>query len=385
MHLAFANISIRQSDGSYDYLGQTASEVLYKHFAKKEYIDDKGKVQDKLRVVLKNNILELPEEYKPCAVAIGALCKKVSGSLDIKNQADKKKVELNKQVFLSPEFKELWEKIKYKTTYSVHFDSAKLIEKCCTEIQTSLVVSSPKLVYTKAGLENTIAGVSAKERNRIAVHAKTVDEYLPDIITYLQNKTNLTRKTIVDILVKSNNLYLFKKNPQRYMEEVAQIITSNMRMMVVDGIKYTKLGDNEYYAQELFENQELNGYLSKNMIESKKSVYHFIVYDSNNEESFAQSFENNQSVKLYAKLPDWFKIQTPLGSYNPDWAVLIEKDGKDKLYFVIETKSNLLFETLRPTESAKIECGRRHFAAMGQGAVFEATANFEEFMEKERS
>ena len=167
------------------------------------------------------------------------------------------------------------------------------------------------------------------------------------------------------------------------MEQVAQIITAKMRHMIVDGIKYTKIGDDEYYAQELFETEELTGYLHKNMIESKKSVYEYVVYDSANEESFAKSFENNNRVKLYAKLPSWFTIPTPLGSYNPDWAVLIDADGKDKLYFVLETKADIMFDALRPTESAKIECGKKHFEALGNEVAFEDIDSFEEFIEEQ--
>lgn len=154
--------------------------------------------------------------------------------------------------------------------------------------------------------------------------------------------------------------------------------------MIVDGIKYTKIGEDQYYAQELFENQELTGYLSKNIIESKKSVYEYVVYDSENEATFATSFENNKSVKVYAKLPDWFKIATPLGTYNPDWAILIERDGKNKLYFVVETKGNIMFNALRPTESAKFECGIKHFKALGNDIIFEKADSFADFMEKDR-
>ena len=126
----------------------------------------------------------------------------------------------------------------------------------------------------------------------------------------------------------------------------------------------------EYYAQELFETSELIGYLSDNLVESQKSIYEYVITDSGNEARFARSFENNESVKLYAKLPGWFKIPTPLGSYNPDWAVLIEKDGEEKLYLVLETKGDVLFEALRLIESAKIECGYRHFEALGNNVGF---------------
>ncbi|KXZ40182.1 type III restriction enzyme [Alkalithermobacter thermoalcaliphilus JW-YL-7 = DSM 7308] len=377
----FANIPVKQEDGSIKYLGQKASEAIFKGFLDNGYIDEDGKVQDKLKVAIKDNSLVVPEEYESVKTEITELTRKVCSGLNIKNNRDKKTIKLNKQVYLDPEFKELWDRIKYKTTYSVDFDSEKLIDECCREMQKSLFISSPKLIYTKAGLDISAGGVVAEESDRYAVALDNQRENLPDIIAYLQNETNLTRKTIVEILIRSKTLHLFKKNPQKYMEQVAQIITAKMRLMIVDGIKYTKIGNDEYYAQELFESEELTGYLNKNMIESKKSVYEYVVYDSANEESFAKSFENNKSIKLYAKLPSWFTIPTPLGSYNPDWAVLIDVDGKDKLYFVLETKANTMFDALRPTESAKIKCGKRHFEALGNEVAFEDIDSFEGFIE----
>jgi type III restriction enzyme len=378
----FANIPIKQEDGSVKYLGQEASEAIFNSFLDNGYINKAGKVQDKLKIAIKDNKLNVPQEYEFVKTEITALARKVCKSLNIKNNSDKRTIKLNKQVYLDPEFKDLWDRIKYKTTYSVDFDSGKLIEECCNEMQKSLSVSSAKLIYTKAGLDINAGGVVAKESDRYAVGLDNLHENLPDIIAYLQNETNLTRKTIVKILLRSKTLHLFKKNPQRYMEQVAQIITAEMRQMIVDGIKYTKIGDDEYYAQELFECEELTGYLYKNMIESKKSVYEYVVYDSANEENFAKSFENNKSVKLYAKLPSWFTIPTPLGSYNPDWAVLIEADGKDKLYFVLETKADTMFDALRPTESAKIKCGKKHFEALGNEVDFEDIDNFDKFMDE---
>ncbi len=376
----FANIPIRQEDGSIEYIGQKASETIYKQFLDNGYIDSSGKVQDSLRTAIKNNNVNVPEEFESIKTEIIALAKKVSGSLNIKNNSDKKNIELNKQVYLDPEFKDLWDKIKYKTTYSVDFDSEKLIEECCKEMQNSLAVSSAKLIYTKAGLAISAGGVAAEESDRYAVGLDNFQENIPDIIAYLQNETNLTRRTIVEILLRSRTIPLFKKNPQRYMEQVVQIITAKMRLMIVDGIKYTKMGDDKYYAQELFETEELTGYLNKNMKESKKSVYEYIVYNSINEENFAISFENNKSIKLYAKLPGWFKIETPLGTYNPDWVVLIEVNGEDKLYFVLETKGDTMFDTLRPTEHAKIKCGKKHFEALGNEVVFKDVDNFDEFI-----
>jgi len=379
---SFANIPVKQDDGSIKYLGQEASDAIYQAFLDSGYIDQTGKIQDQLKIAIKDNKLNVPTEYEHVKSEITAIARKVCNGLNIKNNSDKKTVKLNKQVYLDPKFKELWDRIKYKTTYSVDFDSEKLIDECCKELQRSLSVSSAKLIYTKAGIEISAGGVLAEESDRYAVALENRQEQLPDIIAYLQNETNLTRKTIVEILIRSKTLHLFKKNPQKYMEQVAQIITAKMRHSIIDGIKYTKIGDDEYYAQELFETEELTGYLYKNMIESKKSLFEYVVYDSENEEKFAKSFESNNSVKLYAKLPDWFKIPTPLGSYNPDWAVLIEVDGKDKLYFVLETKKNIMFDELRLKERAKIECGKKHFEALGTEVTLEDIDSFEEFMEE---
>jgi len=151
--------------------------------------------------------------------------------------------------------------------------------------------------------------------------------------------------------------------------------------MIVDGIKYQKIGDDSYYAQELFESEELTGYLNENMMEADKAIYSHVVYDSDIEENFAQSFEDNDDIKLYAKLPGWFKIDTPLGGYNPDWAVLYEKNGEEKLYFVVETKGSLLSGDLRAKERAKIDCGREHFKAMESGVEYEVANDFDRFLD----
>jgi type III restriction enzyme len=140
-------------------------------------------------------------------------------------------------------------------------------------------------------------------------------------------------------------------------------------MALVDGIKYQRLGDDHYYAQELFRTEELMGYL-KQSLEVTKGVYERVIYDSAGiEKGFAEDLEKNSAVKVYAKLPSWFKVPTPLGSYNPDWAVLIEKDGAERLYFVVETKGSLFKDDLRDKEGAKIHCGKQHFKAIAVDAT----------------
>ncbi|MDE5619534.1 MAG: DEAD/DEAH box helicase family protein [Ruminococcus sp.] len=377
----FANIKVTAENGEASYLGTEKSAVIYKFFENKEYINDNGKVQDKLKKALKENTIEVPDDLKNSLPAITAVCKKISGNLNIKPHSKKEPVSLNKQVYLNPDFKELWDRIKYKTTYSVSFDSSELIKKCSEEMNANLSTSSAKLIYSKAELKHSVGGLETTEKVHTTLSSGEETQMLPDIITYLQSNTSLTRHTLVAILKESGTLNMFKKNPQRYMEDVSKIIATNMKTMLVNGIKYTKIGDDEFYAQELLDTEELTGYLEHNMIESKKSVYDYVVYDSNNEAGFARKFEANEDVKLYAKLPDWFKIPTPLGSYNPDWAVVIEKDDDKKLYFVIETKANTSADALRPTEWQKIECGYKHFEALGNKAEFRAEDNFDNFIE----
>ena len=375
----FANIVVPIDDYNNEYLGVDASRKLWDHLKTTGYIDTRGKVQDSLKTALKSGKLELPDEFKEHAPQIAAVLKKVSGNLNIKNRDDKKKVSLNKAVFLSEEFRQLWDRIKYKTTFRVDFDVDALIAKCAEEIKANLQVGKARFIYRKARAEIDRGGIQAElVKEATSVYEPRSFE-LPDLITYLQNETNLTRRTIVRIINDSGRLESFKNNPQKFIEQVSTIIQHQMRLFVVDGIKYHKIGDDHFYAQKLFRDNELFGYLQKNMTESRKSVFDHVVYDSDVELEFAAALEQSDDIKLYAKLPDWFKIDTPLGTYNPDWAVLIEVDGKEKLYFVVETKSTLLTDAIRPTEKARIACGKEHFKALDKEVKFTVTNNFENF------
>lgn len=375
----FANIVVPVDDHNHEYLGAEASKQLWEHLQSEGHIDSKGKVQDSLKASLKNGTLELPEAFQPHVAQIVSVLKKVSGNLNIKNRDDKVKVSLNKAVYLSPEFQALWDRIKYKTTFRVDFDTNALIEKCAEDIKVNLQVGKARFTYRKAKTEIDRSGVhtqQVQETTRV-YESRAFD--LPDLITYLQNETNLTRRTIVAIINKSGRLESFKNNPQKFIEQSANIIKSQMRLFIVDGIKYQKIGDDQFYAQELFQQNELFGYLKDNMVKAEKSVFDHVVYDSDIELEFASAFERNEDIKLYAKLPSWFKIDTPLGGYNPDWAVLIEKDGKEKLYFVVETKSTLFSVERRPEENAKIKCGYAHFEALGDEVKFTVSNSMDEF------
>ena len=269
---SFANIIYEQFE-ELRYLGQDNSEKIYINLKEKDYIDNYGKVTDDLRRDLRDGVVKLPDEFNFVKDKIIIVLRKLAGRLNIKNADDKQYLSLNKKVYLSPEFKELWDRIKYKTRYSVKFDTEKLINICSDEILRTLKVDKGKFIFTKGELDIGIGGILVEERERLAEIIDERDVILPDLITLLQNETNLTRNTIVKILIKSGRLGDFKNNPQKYMEEVGEIIRRNMRKMLVDGIKYTKIGEDEFYAQELFEEKELSGYLNRNLMEAKKSVH----------------------------------------------------------------------------------------------------------------
>jgi len=365
----FSAISVGQENGDLAVLGFEASKSLWTHLKEQGYITDKGKVLDALKTALENGTLLLPADFEAQRAQISAVLKKLSGKLEVKNADERKQIAVRKSVLVSPEFKALWDRIKHKTTYRVHFDNEKLIEKCIDALNNMPPVAKTRLQWRKADIAIAKSGVDAIEK----VGADTVtlnenDIELPDLLTELQDRTQLTRKTIVHILTESTRLNEFKRNPQQFIELAADSINRCKRLALVDGIKYQRLGDDCYWAQELFEDPKnvLMGYLNESnaRMNAEKSVYEHVAIDSAVEWEFADQLEKNNAVKVYAKLPSWFKVPTPLGTYNPDWAVLVERDGTERLYFVVETKSSLFDEDLRDREGGKIKCGTAHFKAL---------------------
>ena len=360
----FAAIPIVGNDGQTAALGFEASAALWEHLNAAGHIDTTGRIQDALRQALRDETLSIPEGFEAQRTEITRILRKLAGRLEIKDAAKRRSVRPRQAILHSPEFKALWDRIKYKTTYRVAFDNEALIAACIQALQDAPALPRPRLQWRKADIAIGQAGVEATE----TVGAATVvldeaDIELPDVLTELQDRTQLTRRSIQRILCESGRLSDFKRNPQQFIELAGQVINRCKQQALVDGIKYQRLGDESYYAQELFEQEELTGYL-KNMLNTTKSVYEQIIYESGVEAVFADQLEKNTAVKMYAKLPGWFQVPTPLGSYNPDWAVLIDSDRGERLYFVVETKGSLFAGDLRSVESAKIACGKMHFKAL---------------------
>ena len=366
----FATVNVTADDGRASPLGIERSRVLWEHLRIQGYITPQGKVQDALRSALGADNVKLPEELASFAGPITQVLRKLSGRLAIRNADERRVVRLRKEVYLSEDFKALWDRIKHKTTYRVAFDNQKLVERCVHALHDAPAISKTRLQWRKADLVIGKDGVQAAERKGAqTVVLNELDIELPDLLTELQDRTQLTRRTIHRVLAESGRLDDFKRNPQAFVELADQAINRCKRLAVVDGIKYQRLGDEHYYAQELFETEELTGYLRNMLTHINKSVHEQVVYDSGIEAAFANGMENNEAVKLYAKLPGWFRVHTPLGPYNPDWAVLVEHDGAERLYLVVETKGSLFAEDLRQTEYAKMACGKKHFGALGVSAT----------------
>ena len=284
----------------------------------------------------------------------------------IKKTQDRTEIKYRKGFEADPEFLEIWEKIKHKTTYRVDYNTADLITLSAKAVKDVAEIKAPSIRSTKTGITMTGEGVGT------FYVGEKIESYggyawkIPDVLGYIQSKTELTRSTIQDILVKSGRIEDILVNPQLFLDLSVQAIKRTLYSVMIDGIKYQKIGGSSY-EMALFEAQELEIYLntfSYKVTDTSKTIYEeFVPLDSGVESRFAQDCESSDQIKFYFKLPNWFKIPTPIGNYNPDWAIVFEDDKK--IYFVAETKDtgtpivDLL--KLSADEQMKIKCGKAHF------------------------
>ena len=364
----FIQIEIDGTDGQGTRLEVEESKELWRYLVTQGYLDGQGKITDLLRETLADGNFNLPQEYEPLRNAIAEVLRKAAGRYEVKRAEERRTAQPREAVLDSEEFKALWERIRYKTTYRVQFNNEGLLKECAEALANAPLIPTARLQWDTAAVQIEQGGVQGKLLESgapVSLRDNAIE--LPDLLTELQDRTQLTRRSVARILSDSGRLQDFRQNPQKFIEISAEVINRRKRLSLVDGIKYQRSGEEAYYAQELFAREELlAGYLNK-MIESKKSVYDYVKWDSENERKFAKQLEKNTAVKVYAKLPDWFQVATPLGAYNPDWAVLIENAVAERLYFIAETKGTSFLDDLRNTERARVECGREHFAALRVG------------------
>ena len=360
---------------------EQATEIM-EELKEMKVISKEGKIKDTMKAQLKAGKLDLSERYTKAAQrAIMQALEKADNRPVIRDANKEVTVKLKKQAILSPEFKELWDKIKQKTTYRVNIDTDTLIKNCVKELREMPPIPKAKLLTSTAEIEIENAGIYSTEKHIQTTDLENTYNYVPDILRLIASETLLKHSTIIQILKQSGREQDFMNNPQLFYEKALEIILRNRHSLAIDGIKYIKLAGEEYYVQEIFYSEELLANLDRNAVQVEHSVYDYLIYDSGVESRFAKSLDEDPDVKMFFKIPPRFKIETPIGSYNPDWAVFLEKDGEQKLYFVLETKGTTSLLDLRNSEKLKIHCGKQHFAALEDGIEFseEPVKDWKEF------
>ncbi|EFJ95465.1 MULTISPECIES: type III restriction-modification system endonuclease [Enterobacteriaceae] len=359
---AFAHV-VTNSGSESKAIGVSGSNEIWTWLITEGYLEKSGKISKSLSKALHENTFILMEKYLSVQKHIEAILHKSNTRLNINNAEERVKVKYRKENFNSPYFNELWKRIKYKTVYKLDFSEEKLVEACAKSIEEMPAVDKATLSFSKAVITKDRSGLDVKvlANGTTTSVIEVSGQQLPDLLSVLQDKTGLTRRSLVQILKESGRINDFIKNPNSFINEVITRINYVKSLSIIDGIKYYPISS-ENYAQSLFNEKELTGYTRRMFKAGNKSLHEYINVDSDIEREFAKDLEMQEEVKLYTKLPNWFKIPTPLGNYNPDWALVINKNGEDNIYFVVETKSNLL--TLRDNESGKIKCGKAHFESL---------------------
>jgi type III restriction enzyme len=350
-------------DGEERPIGRVAAEAVREALVHQGLLDGEGRIQPAFDPKRPGFALDLPEAHRDLAPAVIDLLSAYQIERHIRKERDEGPNRLRKEIQLSPEFQALWERIKPRTTYRVEFGTDELVTRAVAQIKRMPKVEPARIHLATGQLGVRQGGVTT---TAVSSSVETV-EYsgpLPDLLAYLQNETELTRSTLVRILKDSGRLPEFFVNPQRFMDAVAGILKHELHRLLVDGIKYERLPAADPRAEwemVLFKNEELINYLTA--LEVKKSVYEYVVYDSEIEREFARKLDERGDIKLFVKLPGWFCVDTPVGQYNPDWAIV--KNGDETVYLVRETKGTRDFLKLRNTEADKVRCGQRHFDALG--------------------
>ena len=378
----FANVVIERENGTEELLGYQKSKAVFESFQAQGLVDAKGKITSELKQAAEQARTPMPEGLENAKFVIEAVILQKAQKLQIRDKAREVEVELCKDVTADPAFQELWERIRKRTRFEVDVDSDKLVSDACEEIAKMPEVKAPEIVSTLADVSVGEAGVSAEARSTALVRTAGREAYdLPDPIAELQDAVGLTRATIKRILESCGRFGEFECNPALFLAQVAAKINKAKAIAIADGIKYTKLPEDEWYTMEDLEPGSLRAYEGQNAWEPAhhKSLYNYVVYDSSSvERPFAVELDQAEEIKVFAKLPSSFKIDTPLGSYNPDWAYVQEIEGEHRVYFVTETKGggNNDIHT-RPIEAGKIKCAKRHFDTLAEpGLVYNVRTTY---------
>ncbi len=341
---------------------EEAEELL--EICEKQGYTKKGKIQDKGREAIKNRTLDVGR-YNTVLERIEDIMKTADIKPPITNAERNVTVRLKKNYDLSPAFIALWDKISQKTTYRVNIDTETLVARAVKSLREMDELPEIRLVSKTADFDIQNMGVTHTEREIKTVSAHDNYTFQPNLAAIAAEQCLIKRETVLRILEESGRIDDFLRNPQLFTERFVEIVKYHRHELAIDGISYIKLEGEYYYAQEIFDVEEFTANLDKNAVPVKNSVYDHIIYDSLTvEKPFAIALDKDPRVKMFFKIPRHFKIQTPIGAYNPDWAVYLEEDGDQKLYFIIETKGSAFQFDLRTPERLKYNCGKAHFQAL---------------------
>ena len=368
----FAKIPLVDSNMGEKLLGFAGSKSIWQELLKRGFLDSEGRVTANYRPEIKGFSLgPIPDFFWPEEEII-----KIMGNSKvdrfIKQQRKRKTRKLNKELYSDPEFEEFWRTISQRTTYRVALNRDEVIKESVKKIKDDDPIQPLRVQVTRAGLKLVRGGTKTSETATRSAELNGAYQ-LPDIITELQEATSLTRKTLVDILVASNKLSEFISNPNDFISMVKKNLHNVLAAAVVEGLQYEKIGGYVYELRELQKDgmEERDLFIDRlyEVKNKQKTDFDFIQIDSEGidapERQFAELLDSREDVKLFMKLPDKFKIDTPVGNYNPDWAIIKQVDGKDHIYMIRETKSTLDESKRRPTENAKIKAAEKHFEAIG--------------------
>ena len=365
--VAFAKLVRIADDGTETEIGQDGSARIWNNLVANDYLNANGEILEKFDPKNPYFALAVLDEFADLtAEIIDEVNRKVFKNR-IVNARERHTLKFRKEVHLSDDFVALWDMIKHRTRYRVTFETDDLVRRALARIRQIGSITAPRVATTVVEVDISDAGVTADKQIATRVRDVAPVAILPDILAFLQKETELTRHTLAEILKCSGRLSEFKINPQAFMTTVAKEISSALHDLMLEGIKYEKIAG-QHWEMNRIEHEAEKGIIRylRNLYEvqnRKKSLFDSIEYDSEVEKRFARDLDNNENVKLFVKLPSWFRVDTPIGPYNPDWAFVTECE--EKLFFVRETKSSLDSEERRTKENQKITCGRKHFGTLG--------------------
>jgi type III restriction enzyme len=378
--------------GEEEVIDGDTSLMLYESLIENGYVK-KGVLTDKYYDEKDNGILTITEELQDSKESIIDILDTIYNPKILQPENDRSnnvELKFDKNKFERKEFQNLWNKINIKTSYVVDFETDELIKKSIIKLNTHLHVS--KIFYTvSTGVLDTIKsketldkgeGFKEKETKSVELNTSSNSNVKYDLIGKVVEETGLTRSTIVKILtgIEKQVFDQFKYNPEEFIIKSSKIINDEKATVIIQRITYNKL--QETYGTEIFTEPTLKGKLGVNAIQSDKHLYDYVIFDSTSiEKPFAEKLESSTEVSVYVKLPKGFYISTPVGKYNPDWAISFIEGSVKHIYFVAETKGSMSSMELRLIEESKIHCAKEHFKAISTDTVkYDVVNNYQELM-----